>query len=85
MSSRTFDRRSFLSVAGASAAGILIPSVFGGAASAGASASPVPAAAGASVRSAIATGVGWDTQALLQKVVDMRFGMFNHFNLGTYK
>jgi len=84
MSSRTFDRRSFLSVAGASAAGILIPSVFGGAASAGASASPVPAAAGASVRSAIATGVGWDTQALLQKVVDMRFGMFNHFNLGTY-
>jgi hypothetical protein len=26
---------------------------------------------------------GWDTQALLQKLVDMRFGMFNHFNLGT--
>ncbi|WP_267277054.1 alpha-L-fucosidase [Arthrobacter sp. CDRTa11] len=27
---------------------------------------------------------GWDTQALLQKLVDMRFGIFNHFNLGTF-
>lgn len=34
--------------------------------------------------SQVFTGAGWDTQALLQKVVDMRFGMFNHFNLGTY-
>ncbi|MGX9899464.1 hypothetical protein ACW0JT_05430 [Arthrobacter sp. SA17] len=31
-----------------------------------------------------AVGDGWDTQALLQKLMDMRFGMFNHFNLGTY-
>jgi alpha-L-fucosidase len=32
----------------------------------------------------LAAGDGWDTQALLQKLVDMRFGMFNHFNLGTF-
>ena len=41
-------------------------------------------ALGPSVSQVLPTGTGWDTQALLQKVVDMRFGMFNHFSLGTY-
>lgn len=76
MTSRNFGRRHFLGAAGASAAGLLAPSVGGGV-------SPATAAGDAGGQ-VLATGTGWDTQALLQKLVDMRFGMFNHFNLGTY-
>jgi alpha-L-fucosidase len=86
MSSRTFDRRSFLGVAGASAAGVLLPTVVGAGAPAfaGVPTASQAAPASAALTPSLATGVGWDTQALLQKVVDMRFGMFNHFNLGTF-
>uniref|UniRef100_UPI003F4976E8 alpha-L-fucosidase n=1 Tax=Paenarthrobacter nicotinovorans TaxID=29320 RepID=UPI003F4976E8 len=76
MSSRNFDRRHFLGAAGASAAGIFAASFAGGV-------TPAAAAGRAGGQVAVA-GTGWDTQALLQKVVDMRFGMFNHFNLGTF-
>lgn len=84
MSSRTFDRRSFLGVAGASAAGLMLPVVGGGGRSFAQSTMAGVDAASKAVAPGVATGAGWDTQALLQKVVDMRFGMFNHFNLGTF-
>lgn len=76
----TQNRRHFLGAAGASAAGLLATSVVGGASPAAAAANT----AGRAVGQALPTGAGWDTQALLQKLMDMRFGMFNHFNLGTY-
>nr|WP_154921847.1 alpha-L-fucosidase [Microbacterium testaceum] len=85
MVSRSFDRRSFLGVAGASAMGALLPTVLGGRGVASAATVHAPSAPMAAPQAAaMSTGASWDTQALLSRLVDHRFGMFNHFNLGTF-
>jgi alpha-L-fucosidase len=64
-------RRAFLASAGAAVAGAAagIPATLGGSASAAVSAT--------------AGGVP-PLQSLLEELVDLRFGMFNHFNMGTF-
>lgn len=91
MPSGNVDRRSFLTVAGAAAAAFALPALTGNAQASAATRSALMPTFGSSVpglgvteAQAAAAVAGWDSQAILQAVVDMRFGMFNHFNLGTF-
>lgn len=77
MAFKGMSRRAVLSAAGATAAAAALP--------AEASALPAEAAtlpAEASARGALAAGA--PSQRLAENLVNLRFGMFNHFNMGTF-
>ena len=75
------SRRAFMSAAAATAAAAALPTdpaVAGPAV-------PAPAGAGAPVAaSRPRRRARWSPQERLARLVDMRFGMFNHFNMGTF-